>query len=271
MIFEVNANGNRTVFEHRDVGNPHQFSVIRHQSDGWVHTRYNTHEECAIQLVALANIHHGARYQGISSDHHRFEFKKEGEHVHIRCISNSGRDNDEFDIWGSEVHAWIWGYAKCIWEHDFERRDSEAIAALQKDRESVIAALGEVPPFLRKIPENQKRHEEEWRRQLRRDEWANFRASVFAAVCLCIIIGVVAVVGKLAYTGISALVARNTPWEEPFKNENKIPAGYVGLKPTKPPDTTGLESRLNAKVDANTQTQEILRRWIAEEMAKKKR
>ena len=149
MIFEVNSPGYRTTFEHRDVGNPHQFLVTRYHDSGYRITRYNTHEECAVQLVGLTRIHHGHGYEVFESDHHKFEFKKEGEHVRIRCITKDQPD-DEFHIWGSEAHAWMWNYAKCIWEHDFERQDNEAITALKNDRDKIIGPWEKSRHFCRK-------------------------------------------------------------------------------------------------------------------------
>jgi hypothetical protein len=147
MIYEVSSPGYRTIFEEHDVGNPHKFSVTRLSDNGYRITRYNTIDE--IQLAGLARLLGGSAHERLPSDHHVFIFDRvNDQEVRIAC-ETSGRPNDDYTLWWSEVEAQLSGYAKCIWDEKVEY--SQAASALRNNRDQIIVVLGEKPPFMQKV------------------------------------------------------------------------------------------------------------------------
>ena len=147
--------------------------------------------------------------------------------------------DDEFHIWGSEAHAWMWNYAKCIWEHDFERQDNEAITALKNDRDKIIGPWEKSRHFCRKYLKIKNAMRKRSDRENRNHAWLEFGANVLVAVMLMAVIGAGIVAIKLAYTGVTSIVTSITPLQ---------PVQWVdALKRSDEPDFRGVESKLDKK------------------------
>ena len=111
--------------------------------------RLNTQDEAVTQIVGLMRLLNGGRTYKAPSNHHVFEFKAIPSGIRIICITKDD-PVDIIDLSRDEAAEFIHGYVRCIGTRYVTPSDDDDLFPI---RDALIDFLGEVPPLLKKTPE----------------------------------------------------------------------------------------------------------------------